>query len=100
VGVVCTQCDWGELSPDEWAELDRLLVLVGVLSPTGELMPSEEPRIAGTCRRCGQEMLYCLACQPDPGGTRYADASAMLTAEQRERLNTLLEQLIPPRLRV
>jgi hypothetical protein len=79
--LTCALCDWGELSPDESAELDRLLVLVGVLSPTGELIPSGEPRIAGACWRCRQEVLYCLRCQPDPVGRRYTEAYAALTAE-------------------
>jgi hypothetical protein len=92
-------CDWGELSPDAPAELERLLLLVGVLSPTGELIPGDEPRIAGACWRCGDDTLYCLACQPDPVGTRYADAYAVLSPEQRDRLDSLLQQLIPPHLR-
>src|SRR5919197_3198148 len=96
--LTCAMCDRGELPPDASAELERLHVLVGVLSPTGEVISGGEPRIAGACWRCGQEMLYCLRCQPDPVGRRYADAYAALTPEQRERLDTLLQQLIPPRL--
>jgi hypothetical protein len=48
--LTCVVCDGDELTETEWAEVEHWLIVLGVITPAGDLTAqAQEPRVARIC---------------------------------------------------
>jgi hypothetical protein len=85
--LICSACDLMELTANEGDELAFLLEQAGYFD--------REPwESLGTCWRCQEGRLACLACLNDRGGE--PPGLARMPDAARERLLALGAKLVPP----